>query len=131
MARFMYGRNGADQLGMATLVVGIILDVVSMFAKTDTARRILGAVTAVLLFVLLFRMFSRNLTKRRAENGWFLNKLLYPVQRKFNAARQRAQDKEHKYFTCPNCRTVCRVPKGKGNIVITCPKCRGEIRGKS
>ena len=131
MARFMYGRNGADQLGMATLVVGIVLDVVSMFAKTDTARRILGIITAVLLFVMLFRMFSRNLTKRRAENAWFLNKILYPVQRKFTATRQRAQDKEHKYFTCPNCKTVCRVPKGKGKIVITCPKCRGEIRGKS
>lgn len=131
MARFMYGRNGADQLGMTTLVVGIVLDVVSMFAKTDTARRILGAVTAVLLFLLLFRMFSRNLTKRRAENAWFLNKVLYPVQRKFNATRQRAQDKEHKYFICPTCRTVCRVPKGKGKIVITCPKCHGEIKGKS
>lgn len=131
MARFMYGRNGADQLGMTTLVVGIVLDVVSMFAKTDTARRILGAVTAVLLFILLFRMFSRNLTKRRAENAWFLNKILYPVQRKFNATRQRVQDKEHKYFTCPTCRTVCRVPKGKGKIVITCPKCHGEIKGKS
>ena len=40
-------------------------------------------------------------------------------------------DKEHKYFTCPNCKTVCRVPRGKGKIVITCPKCGGEIRGKS
>ena len=127
----MYGRNGADQLGMATLVVGIVLDVVSMFARTDTARRILGAITAVLLFVMLFRMFSRNLAKRRAENAWFLNKVLYPVKRKSGAARQRAQDKEHKYFTCPNCKTVCRVPKGKGKIVITCPKCHGEIQGRS
>ena len=131
MARFMYGRNGADQLGMATLVVGIALDVVSMFMRTDTARRILGAATAVLLFVMLFRMFSKNLQKRRAENAWFLNKVLYPVKRKSGAARQRMQDKEHKYFTCPNCKTVCRVPKGKGKIVITCPKCRTEIKGKS
>ncbi len=131
LARFMYGRNGADQLGMATLVVGIVLDMVSMFAKTDATRRILGAITAVLLFVMLFRMFSRNLTKRRAENAWFLNKILYPVQRKFNRTKQQAQDKEHKYFTCPNCRTVCRVPKGKGKIVITCPKCRTEIKAKT
>ena len=131
MARFMYGRNGADQLGMATLVVGIVLDIVSMFVRTDTARRVLGAITAVLLFVMLFRMFSCNLAKRRAENAWFCNKVLFPVKRKFSASRQRAQDKEHKYFTCPNCRTVCRVPKGKGKIVITCPKCRGEIKGKS
>ena len=32
---------------------------------------------------------------------------------------------------CPKCGTVCRVPRGKGKIVITCPKCGGEIRGKS
>ena len=131
MSRFMYGRNGADQLGMATLVVGIVLDIVSMFMRTVAARRILGIVTAVLLFVLLFRMFSRNLQKRRAENAWFLQKIFYPVQRTFNGKKQRIQDKEHKYFTCPNCRTVCRVPKGKGKIVITCPKCRAEIKGKS
>ena len=131
MARFMYGRNGADQLGMATLVTGILLDVVNMFVKTDIARRILGVVTAVLLFIMLFRMFSRNLTKRRAENAWFLNRILYPVQRTFNGKKQQIQDKDHKYFTCPNCKTVCRVPKGKGKIVITCPKCRTEIQGKS
>ena len=131
MSRFMYGRNGADQLGMATLVVGIVLDIVSMFMRTVAARRILGIVTAVLLFVLLFRMFSRNLQKRRAENAWFLQKIFYPVQHTFNGKKQRIQDKEHKYFTCPNCRTVCRVPKGKGKIVITCPKCRTEIKGKS
>ena len=131
MSRFMYGRNGADQLGMATLVVGIVLDIVSMFMRTVAARRILGIVTAVLLFVLLFRMFSRNLQKRRAENAWFLQKIFYPVQHTFNGKKQRIQDKEHKYFTCPTCRTVCRVPKGKGKIVITCPKCRTEIKGKS
>lgn len=131
LARFMYGRNGADQLGMATLVTGILLDVVNMFVKTDIARRILGVVTAVLLFIMLFRMFSRNLTKRRAENAWFLNRILYPVQRTFNGKKQQIQDKDHKYFTCPNCKTVCRVPKGKGKIVITCPKCRTEIQGKS
>lgn len=46
-------------------------------------------------------------------------------------ALSRSRDKEHKYFTCPNCRTVCRVPRGKGRIVITCPKCGAEIHGKS
>ena len=127
----MYGRNGADQLGMAILVVGIVVDVVSMFVRAEAVRHILSAATAVLLVIMLFRMFSKNLQKRRAENAWFLDKVLYPVKRKSGAARQRAQDKEHKYFTCPNCKTVCRVPKGKGKIVITCPKCRMEIKGKS
>ena len=131
LRQFMYGRNGADQLGLATLWVGIALDVCQMFSKNDLLKRIFGALATVLLFILIFRMFSKNLQKRRAENAWFCNKILYPIKRKFGDTKQRAQDKDHKYFTCPNCKTVCRVPKGKGKIVITCPKCRTEIKGKS
>ena len=45
--------------------------------------------------------------------------------------KNQLQDKDHKYFTCKNCSAVCRVPRGRGKIVITCPKCGSEIRGKS
>ena len=72
-----------------------------------------------------------RLQRRRAENAWFLTKFVYPVQRRRSTGRQQRMDKDHKYFTCPNCRTVCRVPRGKGKIVITCPKCRREIHGRS
>ena len=75
----------------------------------------------------LNRLFSKNLSKRRAENALYMSKVVYPMRR----ALSRSRDKEHKYFTCPNCHTVCRVPRGKGRIVITCPKCHGEIHGKS
>ena len=115
-SRFMYGRNGADHLGMAALWLAILLDIVNIFVKNGTA---------------VFRMFSRNLQRRRAENAWFLTKFVYPVQRRRSTGRQQRMDKDHKYFTCPNCRTVCRVPRGKGKIVITCPKCRREIHGRS
>ena len=64
-------------------------------------------------------------------NARFLEKVWWPVRRRAAGSRQQRMDKEHKYFTCPNCKTVCRVPRGKGKIVITCPKCGGEIRGKS
>ena len=127
LARFMYGRNGGDHLGLFTLGVAIVMDVANMFVKNEVAYAALSAVSAVFLVLTLFRMFSKNLQKRRAENTKFLQKVWWPLKGKVN----RMKDKDHRYFTCPNCRTVCRVPRGKGNIVITCPKCRGQIRGKS
>ena len=79
----------------------------------------------------LFRMFSRNLEKRRAENAKFMEKVWWPISRRMAGKRQQRMDKEHCYFTCPGCGAVCRVPRGKGRIVITCPRCGNEIHGKS
>lgn len=132
LSRFMYGRNGADQLGLCTIWCAILLDIVGMLTKKiPLLSSIIGFVTTVLVLWALFRVFSRNLEKRRAENAAFLQKIWWPVKRKLGSGRQQRMDKEHKYFTCPRCRTVCRVPTGKGKIVITCPKCGCEIRGKS
>ena len=131
LSRFMYGRNGSDYLGITTLLVAILIDVAASFIKNEPVLFVLRLISTILLVWTLFRMFSRNLQKRRAENAWFMAKLYYPVSRRFRQAKQQTQDKDHKYFTCPSCRAVCRVPKGKGKIVITCPKCRTEIHGKS
>ena len=132
LSRFMYGRNGADHLCLATIWTAIALDVIAaIFKLGDVVEGLLGFVSTVLLLVTVFRLFSRKLDKRRAENAWFLQKIWWPIKGKFNKNKQQRSDKEHKYFTCPNCAAVCRVPKGKGNIVITCPRCRSEIRGKS
>ncbi len=129
LSRFMYGRNGVDQLGWASLVLVLLLDTVELIvrSKSETARMILSTVSFLVMVWILFRMFSRNLSKRRKENAWFLTKIVNPVKNR----KARSQDKDHKYFTCPQCRTVCRVPRGKGKIIITCPKCGSSIHGKS
>lgn len=130
-SRFMYGRNGGDYLSITSLFTAILLDVIAIFLKNETALIVFRIITTVLLVWTIFRMLSRNLQKRRAENAWFMNKCWYPVTKGFRQAKQQSMDKEHKYFTCPGCRAVCRVPKGKGRIVITCPKCGHQIHGKS
>jgi len=131
IARFMYGRNGSDQLNAALLAVYVVVLLVqAVLSRIFIARVILEAVSLALAIVILFRAFSRNLSKRRTENARFLN-WWNPVRSRIAAARQRSQDKEHKYFTCKNCKTICRVPVGKGKIEITCPKCGGKIIGKS
>lgn len=132
LSRFMYGRNGADQLGLALIWAAIILDIVGMLLKKlALLSGIISVITTVMVLLAVYRVFSRNLEKRRSENARFLEKIWWPIKRRFSSGRQQRMDKEHKYFTCPGCKTVCRVPVGKGRIVITCPKCRREIHGKS
>lgn len=131
MARFMYGRNGGDQLNIALLAVYLVICILqAVFARVKLAVAVLQTLTLVIAVIVLYRMFSRNLPKRRAENARFLN-WWYPVKNRFASARQRQLDKEHKYFTCKNCKAICRVPVGKGKIEITCPKCGQKIIGKS
>ena len=43
----------------------------------------------------------------------------------------RIKDREHRYFDCAKCRQLVRVPRGKGKIMITCPKCKEKFQRKS
>ena len=130
IARFMYGRHGLDQLGLALLWGAIIIDILSRFIKVEALRTVVALLSTVMAVFAIVRILSKDLAKRRAENGKFLEKVWWPLKRKFQGAKQKQSDKDHKYFTC-QCGAVCRVPKGKGKIVITCPKCRMEIQGKT
>lgn len=86
----MYGRNGVDQLGFVTLWAAIILDVVNLFVRNQVAYSILSAVAMVLTVWMVFRMFSKNLSKRRAENAAYMNKVVYPCGRPCPAAGTRS-----------------------------------------
>lgn len=132
IARFMYGRNGMDQLNLVLMWVVLILDVVTMLVQRNHA-----AVSMVLYWLsmagwvyVLFRMFSKNLSKRRGENQKFVN-WVWRMKSSRAGAKERHADKDHKYFTCKNCKTICRVPVGKGKIIITCPKCGAQIQAKT
>ena len=134
LARFMYGRNGVDQLNMA-LLWGYILLWIPQFILALTLRSglldlLFDVVRLAMIAVMFFRIFSRNLARRRAENQRFVN-WWWRMKSSRQGARERHADKDHKYFTCKNCRTICRVPVGKGNIVITCPKCGAQIRART
>ena len=132
LMRVMYGRNGMDQLGMASLWIGLALEIAASLLQTRIP--VLSSALFLLFWVLwawmLFRMFSKNLYKRREENSRWLS-LWWRVRSCGAGARARHADRDHKYFTCKKCRTICRVPVGKGNIVITCPKCGAEIHAKT
>lgn len=132
--RFMYGRNGSDQLNIALLVVYLALwlvgGLIASILNSSVLAAVVNALMTVLAVIIFARMLSKNLVKRRAENAKFLA-WWYPVKNRLAGMKARRADKAHKYFTCRACKTVCRVPVGKGRIVITCPKCGAKINAKS
>ena len=123
---FFAGRNGADALSKTTSIVAIILLLLSMVFH-GIVSSILWALAFVFLFLTYFRMFSRNIWKRREENQKFLAKSA-PVRRKFNQWKLRWRQRNlYAFFKCPQCGTVLRVPKGKGRVRVTCKSCGNVI----
>ena len=86
--------------------------------------------TVVLIITALFRTLSRNLTRRREENVKFL-RLIDPAVRWMRLRRTIRRDKEHRYFKCPNCGQMLRVPRGKGKITVTCRGCGASFQENS
>ena len=116
---FMVGRYGTDKLNMVILCAGLAVCFVSAFFHNPKVNLLLTAVSYGLMFWALFRSFSRNTYKRYQEN------------RKFLQFFDRLKDRDHRYYDCPKCRQVVRVPRGKGRIAITCPKCRERFIKKT
>ena len=128
--RFMAGRYGSDRLNITMLVVGCVLCFVQMFVPSG-AGFVLTILSEALLILSLFRCFSRNTYKRRAENNAYLT-LRYNMTRKLSGLKQRMQQKKYyRFYKCPKCGITTRVPKGKGKIRITCPKCGESFIRKS
>ena len=124
---FMLGRYGPDQLYFALFVIAILLGLLSSI----TRFYILSLLSYLVLIFAIYRFFSRNIVKRRAENDVFL-RYWGPVRYRFRRFKERLKSrKTHKFFKCPNCKNVLRVPKGKGKIQITCPRCGERFKRKS
>ena len=84
-----------------------------------------------MLVWMLFRMLSRNIGARRREEVYFLN-LGSRIQTNLRGRYQRYQlRKTHKFFRCTGCGNWLRVPRGKGKIQITCPRCGQRFSGQT
>ena len=119
LRNFMVGRYGTDKLNMVILSAGLVVCLVSTFIDSAKVNLLLTAVSYGLMIWVLYRSFSRNTYKRFQEN------------RKFLQLIDRVKDREHRYYDCPKCRQMVRVPRGKGKIAITCPRCKEKFVRKS
>lgn len=116
---FMQGRYGTDKFNTAILVSGLIACVLCMLIRLPLINWLLTILSYVLMGWAIFRSLSRNTYKRYEEN------------RKYLRFVERIKDRQHKYFDCPHCRQPVRVPRGKGKISITCPKCKEKFIRKT
>ena len=118
LMHFMSGRYGTDKLNMYLLGSGLILCLISIFTP-PVVDLLLTVGSYGFMFYAIFRCFSRNTYRRYQEN------------RKFLMLLDRIKDREHRYFECPRCHQPVRVPRGKGKIMITCPKCKEKFTKKT
>ena len=119
MQRFMIGRYGNDQLNQFILILALVLMVVELVTRSS----VLYLVSLALLVFSYLRAFSRNINKRYEENNKFLA-VKDRITGRFNRERDMARmRKDYHIYTCANCKQKIRIPKGKGKIRITCPKC--------
>lgn len=127
LQQFMAGRYGADQLSRVFLFISLLLMVISMFIRIP----FLYFAAIIILGYTYFRIFSRNIQKRYEENQRYLNWKYRLVVKKDRKKQQFAQRNIYRFYKCPSCKQKVRVPRGKGKICITCPKCRTEFVKKS
>jgi len=131
LTRFMQGRYGVDQFSNFLVGLALILMVIELFVPVPYIRGGLNLVGLSLLAYSYYRILSKNHYRRYAENQRYMkyyNKVRFFFARKKSHMEQR---KTHRIYKCPSCKQAIRVPRGKGKIAITCPKCRTEFIRKS
>ena len=116
---FMSGRYGTDRLNMVILCVGVAASILSAFFQQYWWGRLAWVLSYALMIWAIFRSLSRNTYKRYEEN------------RKFLLFFDRIKDHQHRYFTCPKCKSRLRVPRGVGSVTITCKSCGNKFDKKA
>lgn len=121
--KFMTVRYGVDAFSRFLLATALILWVLNMFIGS----RILHSWAWLMVLYTYYRMFSKNTTKRYQENLKYMQ-IKDKFLEKFRVNKsQMQQRKTHHIYKCPVCKQKIRIPKGKGRICITCPKCKNEF----
>ena len=130
--RFMQGRYGVDKFAKFTMGVALVSIVLAIFVNTGTsAGSLLDMLGLVAIVYTYFRIFSRNISKRAQENQKYLSataKLRQRLNKEKNMMKQR---KDYHIYTCPSCGQKVRIPRGKGKIEISCPKCHSKFVKRS
>ncbi|MEG1536804.1 MAG: hypothetical protein RR387_00780 [Clostridiales bacterium] len=130
LSRFMAGRNGADHFCRFLTVAAVVFIVLSMLFSGNW-KSVFTLLAYALLLYSIFRMLSRNVFKRQTENRAYLQRKAQ-LQGKVKTQKvQHSQRKNYVFLTCPSCKAQLRLPKGKGKVTVTCPRCQTKFEGKS
>lgn len=135
LQRMMVGRNGPDEFARLFIWIALVLLVVSLFIGDGTARAVFSGAMIGCLVYCYVRMFSRNIAARSRENRAYVNfrmRACEPFSKILARIRdQRTYGKDYRFYRCERCGQRLRVPKGKGSVKVTCPKCGTSFKAKS
>ncbi len=123
LRRWLYGRYGADRLTKHLMILAIVLLIVSLF----WGRRVLYPISIAMMVYTYFRTFSKNIPRRYSE-GMAYERFIGRIKK---LPREMSMRRTHHIYRCPGCRQKIRIPRGKGRIEVTCPKCRTSFIKKS
>lgn len=125
------GRYGTDQLSLFLVLVGLVLSIILQIISTIfKIIPFISLLAWIPLGIAIYRMFSKKIEVRSMENYKFMMKIS-PIYKKWLKFCERKKDTTHRYYKCPKCKATLRVPKGRGKICITCPKCHVEFVKKT
>lgn len=127
VSRFMSGRYGSDQLNL-TMVIGALI--VTTIGSLSGVYFLTLAADALLLLAI-FRMFSKERYRRAHENQVYLEKTQKVRRAATEWANRVKNSRKYHYYTCPKCKQRLRVPRGVGNITITCKQCGTKFDKKA
>lgn len=118
LERFLYGRNGPDTLYHICFWSAFVLAFFHLFWNVWP----LALLYVALLGYALFRFFSKNVNKRRAENQAFV-RFWRRIRQSISLAWKKLTDRKHAYRKCPQCGGQLRLPRVKGTHTTRCPRC--------
>ncbi|MCH5201972.1 MAG: hypothetical protein J1F17_02090 [Oscillospiraceae bacterium] len=126
MAQFMNGRYGHDKLNTALLILWIILELLWLI----TRFWVFGILVLLLIALIFFRSFSKNIQKRMRENRKYLG-IVNSIKKKTTLWQKMWKDRNtHRYIKCPYCKAQLRVKKIRGEHKVHCPKCNEDFKKK-
>ena len=125
--RFMSGRYGVDNLGNEMIIAALVITVIGALTRIS----ILTLLADALIVLAMFRMFSKNRYKRAAENQDYLARTLKMRTGMTEWMNRMKNRKKFRYFSCPKCKMRLRVPRGVGNVTITCKGCGEKFDKKA
>ncbi|MCR8907233.1 hypothetical protein NW198_01170 [Thermophilibacter sp. ET337] len=127
LGEWLQGRQGPDDLAVFSTNLAIVIVIVNLFARVSW----LGWVALVLIAYSMFRIQSKNLGRRARENEAFL-KALGPTRPWVQNPRAAWTElRTYKHVKCSSCKQRVRVPRGKGKLRVTCPRCKAKFEVRS
>lgn len=120
--RFMSGRYGVDAFYKFLMILDIIIIIINAFVSSLW----ISIIAYLIMGYAIFRIMSRNILKRQAENRFYLN-IKWKITSFFRSlfkSKKTNDKKTHIFRICPNCKAKIRLPRKKGPHKVRCPRCQ-------